>query len=367
MDWVDLARRWVPRPIRFAVQRVVSLSEIKHRYNERRDPLAHVRESDDNGLGSPVRFGIVANRLYAHTKFVAACLELGVPFTVLDLYASDWWERFQAAGCDVVLAWPDATLPSAARLLKDRLDLLELRHGITVMPAAHERWMYEDKLRMADWLRTHDVPHPRTWVFTDRAEAEAFGANCTLPIVTKTAFGAQASGVRILHRRDQVRGTISRAFGRGLVANGHDHRERQRGSILFQEHLDLAHEWRLVRIGDAYFGHPKGRRGAFHSGSGKVGWDAPETRHLEFLHWVTELGSFRSMDVDVFETHDGRLLVNELQAVFGASTSVDQLRIDGVAGRMLREADGWRFEPGDFARNACANARVLDVLARHRT
>ena len=364
MEWVDLARRWIPRPLRFAMQRFISLEDVKRRYNRRRDPLADVREGDVNTAGSPIRFGIAANRLHAHTHFVAACLELGIPFRVLDLYAEDWWDRYRAADCGALLAWPDASSPNAGRLLKDRLDLLEMRHGATVMPAAHERWMYEDKLRMADWLRTHGVPHPRTWVFADRSEADGFADTCPLPIVTKTAFGAQATGVRIVRDRAAVRATIARAFGRGLVANGMDHRDRQRGSVLFQEHLDVVREWRLVRIGDAYFGHPKGRAGEFHSGSGKVEWDVPEKRHLDLLHDVTELGGFRSMDVDVFETVDGRLLVNELQAVFGASTSVDQMRIDGVAGRMVRDGGDWRFEPGDFARNACANARVLDVLDR---
>ena len=367
MEWVDLARRWVPRPLRYALQRVVALDGIKRRYYQRRDPLANVLEGTVNSAGSPVRFGIVANRMQAHTRFVAACRELGVPFRVLDLYSAKWWQRFQEAECAVVLAWPEASSRHAAQILKDRLDLLEQRHGITVVPSAQERWMYEDKLRLADWLITHGVPHPRTWVFSDRAEADAFAATCTLPLVTKTAFGAQASGVRILRRRAAVRSTIARAFGRGLVADGHDHRERQRGSVLFQEYVEVAREWRLVRIGDAYFGHPKGLRGEFHSGSGRVSWDVPEPRYLDFLHDVTELGPFRSMDVDVFETRDGRLLVNELQAVFAASTSIDQLRVDGVAGRMVRRDGGWHFEPGDFARNACANARVLDVLERWPT
>ena len=364
MEWVDLARRWIPRPVRFALQRFVALTEVKRRYNLRRNPLADILESDVNTSGSPISFGIAANHMQAHKRFVSACLELGVPFTVIDLYRSDWWDQFRKAGCEALLVWPDASSPNTARLLKDRLDLLETRHGVTIMPGAHERWMYEDKLRLADWLAINDVPHPRTWVFSGRAEAEEFARNCPLPIVTKTAFGAQATGVRILRSRAGVRATVARAFGRGLVADGHDHRDRQRGSVLFQECLDVTREWRLVRIGDAYFGHPKGRAGAFHSGSGKVEWDVPEPRHLDFLHAVTELGGFRSMDVDVFETVDGRLLVNELQAVFGASTSVDQMRVDGVAGRMVRGDEGWRFEPGDFARNACANARVLDVLER---
>ena len=364
MEWVDVVRRWVPRPVRYAVQRVVSLSDVKRRYFARRDPLSGVMESDENAYGSPTRIGIVRNSAQYHTKFVRACLELGVPFRVIDVTAGDWVEAVRRSGCELFFVWPDVTATPLAKLVKDRCDLMEQHMGLALAPTSAERWMYEDKVRLYDWLRVHDIPHPRTWIFTDRRAADAFIERCALPIVFKTSFGAAASGVRIVATRRGLRRIVARAFGAGHVPSGHDRRDRQWGSLILQELVDVKKEWRLVRIGDAYFGHPKGRGGAFHSGSGKVEWDVPEARHLDLLRSVTDLGGFRSMDVDVFELEGGRLLVNELQTVFGASTSVDQLRVSGVAGRMVRDAAEWRFEPGDFARNACANARVIDALAR---
>ncbi len=367
MDWVDVVRRHVPRSVRFAIQRIIPVSALKLRYFERRNPLAEVSSGNDSRVDVPVRVGIFRNRAQFHTVFIAACQEIGVPFRVIDLYGDDWLERTREADCDIHVAWPDATSTPAAKVIKDRLDILEHHLGLQVAPASAERWMYEDKVRLADWLRAHDVPHPTTWVFFDRAEAAAFAASCPLPIVTKTAFGAAATGVRILRNRRAVRAVVARAFGRGIVAGGADLRDRQWGYVLFQRYVDVRLEWRLVRIGDAYFGHPKGRRGDFHSGSGAVRWDVPEERHLDLLHAVTEMGGFRSMAVDAFETRDGALLVNELQTVFGAGTSVDQMRVGGEPGRMTRSAAGWRFEAGDFARNACANLRVQDVLDRWAT
>ncbi len=367
MDWVDLVRRFVPRGARQAVQRFVSLQDQKLRYFERRDPLAGVVAGDDNRLGFPFRVGIVRNRAFRHTHYVAACRELGVPFRVVDLSGPDWWSEARTVGCDAFLAWPDATSTPIAQLLKDRLDLLERDLGGRVFPSSAERWMYEDKVRLADWLVARGLPHPTTRVFVERAAADDFVASCALPVVSKTSFGAAATGVHILRSRRDAHALVARAFGRGLAPAGHDPRDRQWGLVLFQDYLEVAREWRLVRIGDAYFGHPKGRVGEFHSGSGRAEWDVPEPRHLEFLHRVTEAGGFRSMAVDTFETSDGALLVNELQTVFGASTSVDQMRVEGRSGRMLREGpDAWRFEAGDFARNACANARVLDVVTRWR-
>jgi glutathione synthase/RimK-type ligase-like ATP-grasp enzyme len=244
--------------------------------------------------------------------------------------------------------------------------VIEHELGLPIVPSSRERWMYEDKYRLRDWLVANEIPHPRTWVFTRREEARAFAVDCALPIVFKTGFGGAAAGVRIVRTRRALSAIVRKAFGRGHVPSGHDHRDREWGCLLLQEYLPEVREWRMVRIGDSYFGHPKGRVGDFHSGSKRVEWDLPSSRLLDLLHRVTEVGAFRSMDVDVFETPDGRLLVNELQTVFGASTSVDQIRRDGVPGRMVRSTDAgaWHFETGDFARNACANERLRDALNR---
>ena len=365
MSWVDLVRRWVPAPVRYAVQRVVPATELKLRHRRRTNPLAGVEASDDNPAGSPIRFGIIRNASQYHAHYVRACLDLGVPFRVLDLSQSDWLTAVERSGCDVLLVWPDAFLSIWGRMVKDRVEVLERHLGYPVFPSSAEIWMYEDKSRTAYWLQAHGIPHPTTWVLYDRAEAERRAATCDLPVVVKTSFGAASAGVRIVRSRRRLRRMVDRAFTRGYFPSGGDPRDRQWGSILLQEYLPDIREWRMVRIGDSYFGHPKGRVGDYHSGSGLVEWGAPQPRHLDLLHEVTTCGRFRSMDVDVFETSDGTLLVNELQAVFGASFSVDQLKVGGTAGRFIRLGRGsWRFEPGDFARNACADERIRDVLAR---
>lgn len=355
----NLARRWLPPPVRYAVQRRLNLTGMKLAQREQEDPNAGVVASDDNTLGSPYRFGVLRNAAHYHSTYVSACLEMGVPFRVLDIYAEDWLDRVVGSGCDVFLVWPDAFLSIWGRMLKDRVEVMERDLGLVVFPSGAEMWPYEDKRRMAYWLQAHDVPHPRTWVFYDLAECEEFVTGCELPIVFKASFGASASGVRIFRDRRRLRRFVRRVFSSGFLPNGFDRRDRQWGSVLLQEYLRDVREWRMVRIGSSFFGHGKGRVGDFHSGSGAVDWSTPEPRHLELLERVTDLGGFRSMNVDVFELPDGKLLVNELQAVFGASYAVDQLRVDGVAGRFVRSGDGgWTFEPGDFARNACANERI---------
>ena len=247
---------------------------------------------------------------------------------------------------------------------KERIEILERECGIPVYPATNEIWFFEDKRRTAYWLEANSIPHPRTWVFYNLDECQQFVSSCDLPVMYKASFGAEASGVRLFHDRCKLSRFVSQVFRKGFQPNGFDRRDRQWGTVLLQEYLPVVKEWRLVRIGDSFFGHGKGSFAGLHSGSGLVEWDVPENRHLDFLLEVTEKGGFRSMDVDVFETADHRLLVNELQAVFGASHSVDQLRKDGIPGRFVQtqEPQRWVFEPGDFARNACANERIRYLI-----
>ena len=363
---IAVARAWIPNKIRYWAQRYVSLTAIKLRW--RADIASHsmVLSSDKNDLGIPFRFGIVKNSTQAHGSYVAACQELGVPFSVIDLSASDWLNQVNESGCTILLVWGDACLSIWNSMIKDRLEILERDVGMTVFPTMREMWFYEDKRRLAYWLAANGIPHPKTWVFYNHEECQQFITTCDLPVMFKASFGAAASGVKLFCERKKLRRFIREVFRKGFQPNGLDRRDRQWGTVLLQEYLSGVKEWRLVRVGDSFFGHLKGSADGFHSGSGLVEWDIPEERHLNFLHEVTEKGGFRSMDVDVFETIDGRLLVNELQAVFGASRSVDQMRKDGVPGRYIQnpKGSGWIFEPGDFSRNACANERIRYLIAR---
>mgnify|MGYP003302194902 CR=1 FL=1 len=95
---------------------------------------------------------------------------------------------------------------------------------------------------------------------------------------------------------------------------------------------DILWEWRILKIGDSYFGHQKLLEGQFASGSGKVGWVAPPQHLLEMVRELCQKGGFRCMDVDIFETKDGKFVINELQASFGSYLDY-QMCIDGIPGR----------------------------------
>ena len=361
-----LARRVLPRRLRYFLQRYVSATDLKLRAREAADPLATVTNGGEDAAPGTPRLGIVRNAAQYHTSFVRACQELRVPFVVIDLAADDWLVRIRDADCRGLLVWPDGMLTIWNEMLLDRVTVAAQELGLPVFPSLAELRLFENKRRMTYWLEANEIPHPRTWIFYSKDHGLDHAARCPLPVVFKASFGAAGSGVRIIEDRRQLQRSIDMVFRRGFVPDGLDRRDRQWGVILLQEFLSDVKEWRLVRIGESYFGHPKGRVGTsmhdLHSGSGAVEWDPPEAKHLDFLKSVTDRGEFRSMAVDTFETPDGRLLVNELQTVFGAAHSVDQARVDGQAGRFVPGPEGWTFEPGDFARNACANERVRYFL-----
>jgi hypothetical protein len=358
-------RKFIPPGVRALVRNNILLTDYDRYQGGLRNPYAHA-EPVCNFPESRYTLGIITEWMQGHKVYIAACREMHVSYKLIDITTSNWVDTIHEANCDAYLVWPSASLSIWKEMFDDRLRILSQDLGQIVFPACHETWLYENKLRVRDWLTAHELPHPRTWIFYDREQALEFVRQAPLPLVFKSNIGASHSGVWILRRRTKALNMVRRVFSRGVVARRHNPLDRQWGMVYFQEYLPGVKEWRMVRIGDSYFGHLKQRRGDFHSGSGLFSWDVPPCTHLDFLKHVTDVGNFHSMDVDMFETQDGRLLVNELHCVFGAGYSVDQLRVDGKPGRFIFDEarNEWLFEAGDFSRNMCANARV-DYLINH--
>lgn len=355
-------RKLLPRPLRRLGRRVFNFTEY-----ERWRRLEGLREllatETFTGVSTRPRLGIFREFFSYHKDYVHACRELGVSYSLLDLQADDWLERIKRSECDAFLVWPSSIPARWKQMFDDRVRFLVEDLRLLVYPSLKELWLYESKLRAREWLAVHEFPHPKTWVFFDRSEALEFSLRCPLPIVFKTESGGSASGVYVLRRRRGVENIIRLAFGPGVPLKSLP-RERQQGVVYFQEYLPFAKEWRMVRVGDSFFGYRKEPgEGGLHSASHRWSWLDPPRSLLDLLLAVTEAGPFTSMDVDVFESQDGRYLVNELQTVFGATTPVDQLRVNDRPGRYVRSAAGeWLFEEGDYSRNAVCNLRIQYVL-----
>jgi len=310
----------------------------------------------------PWTIGIIRDPYYNYESFILACRELKVAYRTIDLFAADWVRQVRLSACAAYVVWPSESIPEWKRLYDERLRFLTVEMGGFLYPPYGALWLYASKQCQHDWLEIHGFDHPRTWVFYEEADAIAFLRRADMPLVAKLDIGSSAQAIWILYTSAEAARLVRKAFRKGLFGKRMDRRARQWRHLLFQEYLPDIREWRMIRIGDSYFGHEKGKAGKFHSGSGVVGWYDPPRAALDLLHIITETGGFRSMAMDVFERPDGHLLVNELQSVFGAIDTA-QMYINGVPGRYRRTDAGYQFEEGRFCRNACCNLRITDLLS----
>jgi len=361
----DTLRRMLPTWVKAGLKHRIPFADyrVEQLRREAEERLeGELPQQSDYESPYDVVLGIFSDNGYTYTFNIAACRELKVRFKVIDLLSSDWVRDVKVSGCDAFLATPPALLGIWHRIFQERLWVLENSLKASLYPTFDELYLWESKRRMRDWLLANEVAHPVTWVFVERREAIEFCRSTSFPVVCKTDSGAASSGIFVLGDRRSAERMVERAFGKGIIGRSADSRDREVGAILFQRYIPHECEWRVVRIGDHYMCRRKERLGDFASGSGGIGWALPEPGMLDFARRVTEIGGFRSMSVDLFDCGSdrggSRFLVNELQTIVGAI--VDETRINEYMGRWSWEVavGKWKFEPGFFYQNACANLRV---------
>jgi len=351
--------------VRSYILRHYSLLDKRTEWWQSQDPYRHDPPHSTYEPRYPVPLGVLKEFWHRHWPYVAACRDLGVAYEVIDISGPEWMRVIQKCSCQTFLVWPSAQLSTWKQMFDERLRIITQDLHKKIYPTYDELWVYESKRRMYYWLQGNQIPHARTWVFYARKDALDFARQVPLPVVVKTNMGAGAAGVRIQRDRRHLRRRIERCFTKGVVHNHGEARDPDWGFVLLQEFLPEVQEWRMRRIGDSYFGSQKLRRGDFHSGTGVDVWYDPPVKLLQFTREVTERMGSRSMCLDIFETADGRYLVNELQTVFGTNRPYEML-VNGTPGRYRYEvaAGCWRFEEGIFCQNGCCNLRVLDLLAQ---
>ncbi len=221
------------------------------------DPYADAEEVSTYPARVDLRLGIIREFTRIHSYYIGACRDLGVPYRVVDISGPDWIERIEGSGCDAFLVRPSGQITVWKQMVDERLRIMAQNLGRVIFPNYDEIWFYESKRRMHYWLAANQVPHPRTWVFYDRHQALTFARETDLPIVFKADFGSGSMGVRIMRERSSLNRLINRCFRRGFLKTGADRRDRQWGSVLFQEYLPDPVRGRFVlRI-------PEGPQGRF--------------------------------------------------------------------------------------------------------
>jgi len=357
-------KNFLPQWLTSFVMKHKDIMEIRTAKYVSKDPYADDHAESSYASEYPYVLGILKEFWHFHWHYIAACRELGVAYKLLDISGPDWQDVVENSGCDAFLVHPSVQLSIWKQMYDERLRIMVKDMGKIIFPSYDELWIWESKRRMHYWLKANKIPHPKTWVFYDQKEAFDFVEKAKLPIVYKSNMGAGASGVIIFRDKYSLKKHLIKCFKHGVTTWQRGPNDKEWGSIFLQEYISNVREWRIVRIGDSYFGFEKLPIGDFHSGSLRRKFNLPPSNLLYFIKNITDKGRFYSMAVDVFLTKNGQYLVNELQTIFGIENSHEMCVVDGKPGRMLYDTGtaSWKFEAGNFCQNYLCNLRVTCLL-----
>lgn len=282
--------------------------------------------------------------------FQSACNRLGIQGRLFDPTCASFFDEIGQAHCNCFLVRPEYKTALLRRVFEEKISALRDLTKMKIFPGEKELRVYESKRELAMFLEVSGVPHPETNVFFREHEAIDFVADAVFPLVFKSNRGAASSGVEILETKQQAEKLIRQIFRRVYFGERvADLRDFDYGYALFQEFLPAVREFRIIKIGESWFGHEKasGNGSPFMSGSGLNKWTPPSFEVLDFCSEIALKHKFDFMCFDVFQTTDGRLLINELQTWFG-SFNDSQMYIDGVPGRYIKKDSEWIFQKGSF-------------------
>jgi len=326
-------------------------------------------------------------------KWIIACENMNVEYTVIDLISSNWFETLTRTNCDFLLTRPPGNLMHEKNMYDERLYIIDNYTSFRMYPTYTECFLYENKKLLSYFLKANNIPHPATQVFYSKPEALDFITTSSFPIVGKTSIGASGSGVRFINTHSDAVKYINQAFSKhgtrrevgpskatgspskwikkslsnpGYLMNKlrayrsiHSHGERD--FVLFQEYIPHTFEWRAARIGESYFAHKKVLFGSKASGSKEIDYVEPPVSLLDFVHELCERFSFTFMAIDILEYPEGKYLVNELQTLFGHVQDFI-MSISSIPGRYVLNQHDWVFQPGDFNSNESYDLRLKTII-----
>ena len=324
-----------------------------------------------------MKIGILKSHNRDYKLYVEACEKLGIEYKIVDFIGKDWIKECLESGCDGFMARPPCDYQERKAVYDERLMFLNRNMGKPVYPGVDECLFYENKRSLVNWLDYYKLPHPHTVVLGSRKEALDYVEHAKYPFVSKRAIGSAASGVIIVKSKIHAKVLVNQFFGWGvpgftlgkiywswvkkkylLPSLGTE----QKHYMICQDFCDVRWEHRIIRIGNTVLGYRKvvGKHG-FASGSGLAAWGEPPREVLDMVRDITDKFGFRSIAIDIFETGDGKYLINEMQALFG-SVERSLLNIDGKDGRYVYENGEYKFEEGYYNVKRCYELRVLDFV-----
>jgi len=345
-----------------------------------------------------MKFGILKNESDdRHLNWEKACQKFQVDYQVIDLTSNNWLNLISEANFNGFLACPPGLESLYKQLYDERVYIINKIMGKFVYPNFNEISLHENKKYLSYWLKANKIPLPETQVFYSKSDVLQYIKKADFPIVAKMNIGASGMGVKIFRDRNSVQKYVNQAFttgirqswGPNIKMGGYKNRiinilknpskivkklriyqkiknETQIGFVIFQRYIPHDYEWRVVKIGDSYFGHKKVKQGDKASGTKGINYVLPSDYIMDFVRDLCKKYKFNSMAVDLFEDNKGGVLVNELQTSFGHVQDYI-CENNGSPGRMLYKKNSWIFEKGNFNTNLSYDLRIENVLQLLKT
>lgn len=331
-------------------------------------------------------------------QWIAACKKKQIEYHVIDLTKNSWFKEITNQAFDFFLLRPAGSLQRFKSAYDERLYIISKVLGFKTFPSYEECLIYENKRLLSYFLKAKKIPHPKTGVFYDYAEACVFLNQTRYPFVAKTNIGAAGTGVVVIKNQKQglrylkkafKGGGVRRSFGPNRVTGSPKkwikkalldpkyfkaklksyikrHKDIQQGFVIFQEFITHRFEWRVMKIGESYFAYKKLAYKGKASGVKNREFVDPPKALLNFVRGICIVNGFESMAFDIFDNQNN-YLVNELQTIWGNTAdpitkSFHRLEVNGVPGRYVFKNENWVFEKGDFNTNESYDLRLSVAL-----
>lgn len=338
---------------------------FSYRGKKARESVAEITKQEEHVFeSSKYTVGIVKEKWHLHSSYIKACQELNISYTVIDFFSKNWLEDLMSKSIDFLIVRPSVQYTPWKDMFDNRLKLLQDNFDIPVFPNYNELWIWESKLRTLEFLKLNKLPHPKSYIFYDIGELFEYASKFDYPIVYKASSGSGASGIKILKNASQLKSLSKHVLNSGIRSYRKHKLDKEHGFVILQDYLKDVKEWRIIRIGDYFFGFEKLKNGEFHSGSQNFGYGIPPEKCLNLAKEVTDTYNFKYVDIDIFVTQDGTFLINEIQPYFGQKDDRELLQIDNESGRLSfnENTKTWDFEKGEFCKNNLCNLRVLEMI-----
>lgn len=148
-----------------------------------------------------------------HPRWISYCKEKNINYKIVNCYESDIIEQLEE--CQALMWHHSHTNPKDILIARQILFALEVK-GFAIFPNFKTAWHFDDKVGQKYLFEALNIPHVKSWVFTDKQKAVSWVNETFFPKVFKLRGGAGSANVRLVKSKYQALKLVNQAFGAGF-------------------------------------------------------------------------------------------------------------------------------------------------------